>query len=388
MELLETILLTTDFGTGSAPAIDTSVVLAKTFQSKLVLLHVVSEPLLPLLSDDGDIADIEQRLHEVAKQIEAQGVGAPEIFLGKGIPAEVICQEAARRDANLIVIGCGARKSGGKCRPGVTAERVLRRAITPVWIARTDASPTPRRILCPTDTSRASRRALQNALVLCRRFNAKLTVLNVQEPLLPLHMPIVGVSAEKDQARLNRQQIEFDDFLAGCDFGGVDWTRKVRYGMTHKEIVAEAVELKADLLTMGTLGKTGVERILLGSVTHKILRELPCPVLTMKEADVVRLRLESAVTAIEEHFNQGQQLLERGMLAEAIREFDQCLLSGPTYAVAWEGKALAYERLGEEDKAEAARVAAKRIRETLWHRRVGGEIRGRHGLLEEERKSL
>jgi universal stress protein E len=113
---------------------------------------------------------------------------------------------------------------------------------------------------------------------------------------------------------------------------------------------------------MGTVGKTGVERILLGSVTHKVLQELPCSVLTMKEEDVVRLRLESAISAIEEHFMRGQQLLESGLLAEAVREFDQCLLSSPTYAAAWKGKALAYERLGEKDQAEAARAAAKRIR--------------------------
>jgi nucleotide-binding universal stress UspA family protein len=255
MKLLETILLTTDFGKGSAPAMDAAVALAQTFESKLVLLHVIAESLLPFLSDEGDIAEIEKRLHEVAKQIEAQGVGAPEIVLGKGVPAEVIAREAARRDANLIVIGCGAREHGSKCRPGVTAERLLRRAITPVWIARIGAAPTPRRILCPTDTSAASRRGLKNALALCRKFNAKLTVLNVQEPMLPLHTPIVGLSQDKDQARLHRQQRDFDELLTAFDFQGVAWVRKVRYGTTHREIVAEATELKADLIHDGDRGQ-------------------------------------------------------------------------------------------------------------------------------------
>ncbi|UCG87799.1 MAG: universal stress protein, partial [Gemmatimonadota bacterium] len=304
----------------------------------------------------------------------------------KGVPAEVICREAARRDANLIVIGCGQRESGGRCRPGVTAERTLRRAITPVWIARADAAPTPARILCPVDTSRASRRALKNALVLCRKFEATLTVLNVQESMLALHMPITGFSKERDRASLSQQQSEFDEFLAAFDLEGVDWTKKVRHGTTHKEIIAEALELGADLIVMGTVGKTGVERILVGSVTQKVLRELPCPVLTMKEEDVIRLRVESTVASIEEHFEQGQQLLDSGLLAEAIREFDQCLLSSPTYAVAWEGKALAYERLGQKDSAAAARVTAKHIRETLWQHSVEAEINGRSPLSGRETK--
>jgi Flp pilus assembly protein TadD len=99
------------------------------------------------------------------------------------------------------------------------------------------------------------------------------------------------------------------------------------------------------------------------------------------------LRVESAVASIEQHFEQGRQLLDSGLLAEAIREFDQCLLSSPTYAVAWESKALAYERLGQQDSAAAARLTAQHIRETLWQRSVEAEIDGRNELSGREAKS-
>jgi nucleotide-binding universal stress UspA family protein len=388
MKLLETILLPTDFGKGFRPALDTAVALAKAFQSKLVLLHVIPESMIPFLSDDGEVADIETRLIELGKQIAEQGVEVAEIFVDKGVPAEVICREANSREVNLIVLGCRTRESGAEGRPGVTAERVLRRAVTPVWIARPGTAPTPNRILCPTDMSRSSRRALKNALILCRKLEASLVVLNVQEPIASMYKPLPDGSDEKDRARLEGQQSDFERFLGEFDFHGVEWSQKVRRGSPSKEIVAEAVEQKADLVAIGTVGKTGVERILIGSVTHRILEHLPCSILTTKEEDVIRLRMQSAFASIEEQLKRGHQLLDEGMSAEAIQAFDQCLLTNPTNAVAWDGKALAYERLGKDEEAEFARTTAKRIRDTLWQRRVEAEIRGQHGLLGKKGKSF
>jgi len=388
MKLLETVLMTTDFGNGLAPSMDATLSLAKKFGSKLVLLHVIPEELLPYLSDEADLTDVARRLREIGKKIEASGLPGPEIVVRKGVPSEVICEEAGRREVNVIVLGSGVRDSGGRCRPGVTAERVIRRATTPVWIARPGGDPEPRRILCPTDMSRASRRALKNALVLCRKFNAKLTVLTVHEPLPHVYGSMPGFSKQIHRDDQAAERAGFEKFLARSDMEGVDYTSKVRSGNAHKEIVSEALESKADLLTMGTIGKTNVERILIGSVTQKVLRELPCPLLVMKEEDVVRLSLDSAMASVEEHFKQGQELLQSGMAQEALHEFDQCLLAAPTFAVAWEGKAAAYYRLGDTDNAKSATAAAKRIRNELWQRRVEAEVRGQHELLGRKRKAF
>ncbi len=388
MRLLETVLLTTDFGLGFEPAKQSAISLAKRFDSKLVLLHVIPELFLPYISIDNDLTDIRNRLRNASEDIEAAGVNAPEIKVGKGPPAEMICNTAANCQANVVVIGCGVRESIGRCRPGVTAERVIRRATTPVWLARPGASPTPKKILCPVDTSRASRRALKNALILSRKFDAQLTVLSIQEPIPGAYRSLKSFSKEAHKSGLEEQQIAFDKFLSGIDFANVNWEKKVRSGATDEEIIAEARELQADLITMGTVGKSGVERILVGSVTQKVIRELPCPVLTMKEEDVIRLRLDGVVATVDEHLKRAEELLATGMLAEAVREFDQCLLAAPTYAVAWDGKAIAFERLGEKTKAEAAKVTAKRIRDELWQHRVEAEIRGHHELLGRNKKSF
>lgn len=365
MKQLKTILLTTDFGSGSASAMETAIALAKAFQAKLVLMHVVVESLLQFILQRNDVEETEKRLVALAEQIAKQGINQPEIFVGKGVPAEAIYREAVQRNADLIIVGCGSKGSSGKYRPGVTTERLVRLAITPVWIARPDAAPVPRRILCPTDTSQASRRALKNALALCRKCDAELTVLNVREPMRSIQDSIGGLSREEEHARLNQQQNDFFAFLAATDFSGVDWTKKVRYGVEDVEIVDEAREQHADLIAMGTVGKTEFEQVAMGSVTQRVLRELPSPILTMKEEDVVQLRLDTTIASIEEHSKNGKELLKSGKLEEAIREFDQCLLSSPTYAVAWEGKASAYERLGNEKDAERARTAAERIRKIL-----------------------
>ncbi len=388
MKLLQTILLPTDFGKGFQYALDTAIALAKAFESEIVLLHTIPDSMMTFFRDVGDTSDIDKRLTEVARQIESRGIKMPRTKIEHGAPAETICREASRIGANLIVLGCHMKRSGNEGRLGVTGERVLQRATTPVWVAKPGSNPIPSRILCPTDFSRASKRALRNALVLCRKLNASLTVLNVEEPVGGIYAASGSSAGSKAGAGAAGRPSEFDRFLDGFDFQGVEWDKELREGTPHRVIVEEVDAQQADLVAMGTVGKTGVERVVMGSVTQKVLRRLPCPVLTMKDEDVIRLCLDKAISSLDEHLKRGQQLLADGLSTEAIREFDECLLAAPTYAVAWDGKAIAYERMGKKEEAESARAAAKRIRDTLWQRRVEAEVRGQHGLFGKQEKSF
>ena len=140
-----------------------------------------------------------------------------------------------------------------------------------------------RRILCPTDLSDIAPRTFDNALALARFHRAEVELLYVSEPLLP--GPAGPVSyppwSVLDPAVRGRLGMALEALIAGASPRGVPVTPKVVEGRVVGELLARARSWPADLIVMGTHGRGGFERWVLGSVTEKVLRQAPCPVLTV-----------------------------------------------------------------------------------------------------------
>jgi nucleotide-binding universal stress UspA family protein len=142
-------------------------------------------------------------------------------------------------------------------------------------------------LLCPIDFSDTSVGALVCATAMARSYEAQLTVLHV--------VPAFGVSPDGgrsiEESGLGVGSHSRDDVLTVLR-GAVDSIEQVRTaglrpalvaeeGRVHETIVKCAAALPADLLVMGTHGRSGFDRLLFGSVTEKVLRTAPCPVLTV-----------------------------------------------------------------------------------------------------------
>ena len=143
-----------------------------------------------------------------------------------------------------------------------------------------------RRILCPVDTSEASRHALEHALELARRFDAGVTVLHVYR--IPANVqPGVLVWAAVGPRPLwelasEQAGVEMERFLRG--FSAEDRARldvRIEAGDPATDTVDVARDGAYDLLVMGTHGRTGARRFVLGSVAERVIRMAPCPVLTV-----------------------------------------------------------------------------------------------------------
>lgn len=138
-------------------------------------------------------------------------------------------------------------------------------------------------VLCPTDFSPFSARALRHAVAVARRSGAKLKVVHVI-PGLPSFAgtaPLPDtVAALIPEARRHAGD-ELRRFVAPAVEARVLVETEVRDGEPWREIRAVAEELPADLVVMGTHGRNGFERFVLGSVTEKLLRLMPCPVLSV-----------------------------------------------------------------------------------------------------------
>jgi nucleotide-binding universal stress UspA family protein len=138
-----------------------------------------------------------------------------------------------------------------------------------------------RRILCPTDFSEFSSRALAHAVPLARWYEAGLAAMHVYLYLPPPTTKLPTLTARPRLTPETREAIlgQLREFTEPARAAGVPLEHLVVEGDPVDEIVREAG--RADLLVLGTHGRRGFEKLMLGSVTEKVLRKSPCPVLTV-----------------------------------------------------------------------------------------------------------
>jgi nucleotide-binding universal stress UspA family protein len=146
------------------------------------------------------------------------------------------------------------------------------------------------RILVPVDFSTASREAAEHAVALARCFGAKLELLHVWEPpryVAPdVMIALPGWSATSvEKVAVTAAQKELSEFTARLLPEGLSVSTRVDVGEAAHTILRVAEETMADLIAMGTHGRSGLARMLLGSVAQKIVSHAPCPVLTVRHAE-------------------------------------------------------------------------------------------------------
>ena len=143
------------------------------------------------------------------------------------------------------------------------------------------------RILIPIDFSKTSLKALDHAAYLAKLSNAEITLLHVPESLSTtsgtglfdppdFHEDYERSIEEQSNAKLN----EIADGLKKK--GNTRVKTLTVIGNPKREILAVSKKIKADLIVMGTHGRTGLGRLLMGSVAESVLRTAPCPVVTVK----------------------------------------------------------------------------------------------------------
>jgi nucleotide-binding universal stress UspA family protein len=141
-----------------------------------------------------------------------------------------------------------------------------------------------RRVLCATDFSAASRRALDTATALAKSTSATLTILHVLAPLIvvPEHYLDAAAMQQLD-ARARAWGIrELQKLSKRAHRAGVETTVLVRSGDPAEQIVGTIRALKADLAVTGTHGRRGVKKLFLGSVAQRVVALASCPVVTVR----------------------------------------------------------------------------------------------------------
>ncbi len=144
------------------------------------------------------------------------------------------------------------------------------------------------RILCPVDFSKPSRAALEVSLTLARWYGSQVSVPHVVQIALP-PAPFAAEPPFMMTPALEADTLDhLHEFIAECGPGDVRVSPSVHVGAAVAEILRQAEDLPADLIVIGTHGRSGFEHLLMGSVAERVLRKAACPVCTVREADASR----------------------------------------------------------------------------------------------------
>ena len=197
--------------------------------------------------------------------------------------AGAILDCARTHRADLIVMGTNGRRGLARVFMGSVAEEVVRLAECPVLTVPCTDAPHDGPVVAPVDFSDASRHALRHARALARERGVALHAVHVIEwpTSPPPYLADFGLPSLPDLRA--RAQTNLDAFVAAMPGEVIVTSVRVRVGGLAAYTLTEyADEVGAGLVVISTHGRTGMDRLLMGSVAERVVRTAPCPVLTVR----------------------------------------------------------------------------------------------------------
>jgi nucleotide-binding universal stress UspA family protein len=304
---LKRILFPTDFGESAEEALRYAAMLAGDFEAELTIMNVVSLFGNGLASAEQHIQEMEEYADKFADQLHAEADeliertieehAGKELVMKKLIvrgitPGDKILQVAEEQEMDLVVMGTYGRGGVSHLLFGSTAEQVVRSASCPVLTVRHHAPHTfdfqhVRKILFPTDFSDYSKKALPYALSLAENYGAQLHVLHVFEQRIHPSFYIADKSTpfDLDDGLRDRALDALDEFVYDDLRERIDFRCDVASGKPFVEIINYARANDIDLIVIATHGLTGLEYMIIGSTTERVVRRAPCPVLSIKDPE-------------------------------------------------------------------------------------------------------
>ncbi|MDP2273312.1 MAG: universal stress protein [Archangium sp.] len=295
MSPLRSVLCAVDLSEEGDAAIRQADEVARLHRARLIAYHALpvpsrSAPLFPHLAqaDNTAFVTLERRVLEalVARVTAVTGRASAdfEVELGAGSAHSAIVEDAERLGVDLIVVGGGGPRGVMRAVLGAVAERVVRYAHCAVWVAR--PSPAAGPVIAASDLSDPSMPAIEAGVDFGKRRGVKVSVMHalafqqVLPPMASAGMPAMPLWSpadfEKIRAELGQQLTtavrRFDP----------DAEVIVSEGRPATLILELAQQRSAGLICVGTKGRSGLSRMVLGSVAEEVVRHAGCAVLVVR----------------------------------------------------------------------------------------------------------
>ncbi len=237
---------------------------------EVVLLRALPPP--PMVEGDlGRVAALDRKEAEEYLERMRSAIRAPARWVVReGRPAETILSTAEEARATLIAMSTHGRTGASRWLFGSVAEEVLRSAPVPLLLTRSfpaaGAGPIPKRILVPIEPGDVSLKVLDPAIELATVFGAHIVLLHVMPDGPAYGDPV------------NQVREAFERFRTA----GLTVEPVLRRGDAAEEILSVARDQKVELIAMATHGRTGVSRLVAGSVAEKVTRGSQAPILLVR----------------------------------------------------------------------------------------------------------
>jgi universal stress protein E len=305
MSSLKTIVIGTSLSEASDDVVRTGAAIARAAGATPWLVHAYSMQVLPPelgVVDAGWLEDYAGALREkLAQQAQRTGLtglpgfGPGQLHLTMGSPAYREVVELARQvQADLIVVGDAEVGALRRAFFGATADGVIRHVSCPVFVVRSASTFPPSRVEIPVDLSPIAANALRSGL----DFLAQLGAVQAETEVLFVLNPMeVAGSLQFTTEQVERFTLdELRRFLRAN--GASPELARVRTGYPSSEILSVLEERQADLAILGTHGRRGFERLILGSVATGVMHHAACNLLIVPPGP--RLRQEAVEERREE----------------------------------------------------------------------------------------
>ncbi|ELY53197.1 universal stress protein [Natronolimnohabitans innermongolicus] len=292
---IDTLLIPTDGSNPAESAARRGFVLAAQCDASVRVLSVADSSVATGAGYAGDSPSIRNRLRERATnratslrdEATERGLEAT-AATREGIPAKEIVAYANEHDIDTIAIGTSGRGGVARAVIGSVADKVVRTAPVPVLTITPDAAagdgePTVDSILLPTDGSDTAMTAARRGLEFATDLQATVHLLSVTDHGRDgVLSTLSGDDREGSDDRREAVADAVEALTAEARSHGLETVAEVRDGDPATEIVDYAESATVDLIAMGTAGRGGFERYLLGSVTDKVVRTASIPVMTTR----------------------------------------------------------------------------------------------------------
>jgi len=281
--MFDRLLVPVDGSDESVRALEQAVALARTVDASIHVLTVVDVEELETAADvDPSLEAAASMLEESLEAVDSSDLPTT-TAVERGVPDEAIRTYAEENAIDMVVMGTHGRTGVRRFVIGSVTEKVVRLSDVPVLVVRvTEGGPTVPfdDILVPTDGSEGATAAVDAAAILALAFDATVHVVSVVDSAATTVEGGWSVMLDdlEDAAEENVEALA-DTFR---DRGVEEVVTAVDVGTPYRSLKDYAESEDVDLVVMGTHGRSGVERYLLGSVTEKLLRTCAAPVLAVR----------------------------------------------------------------------------------------------------------
>ena len=296
---LKSIICATDFSDFSNLAVSYGISIAKKFGAKLYVCHVIDLSYAAMYAECSDPQEAEDRIMNFASERLEGSIGGKQVnwepLISKGYPSDEIARMAEEIGVDLAISATHGRSGFKRLVLGSVTERLMRTLSCPLLIVHSpehgfvssdDQQIKLDRILVGCDFSPDSDLSFQYALGLAQEFSCELHLTHVLETTIYKNLLKSAKKSVEDQqyAICGELKDKLTKMVPEESHSCCSPSTTLLAGQPFEELTKYAITNNIDLIVLGVRGHSLMETLLLGSTTDRVVRQAPCPVLSVRPA--------------------------------------------------------------------------------------------------------